>query len=742
MKKNFTLLTLAGAFLSVHSQDIRLVSDSGSLVTLSNFSKPFTAHAKLVDGKTYQDFSQASKVLMMQKDAPALPVYTESIIVPNQGNVSVMVEYGAFDEFDNIEVLPSKGSLKRNVNPSDIPYVFGQAYQQDAFFPGELASMSSPYVMRNKRGVTIAFYPYQYNPVTKKLRVYRDIQVKVATDAAIAGINELKSGSLSTSAFNQIYQSTFLNANNYQQVPENGEMLIIAPATFINMVEPLADWKIQRGIKTTIVPANQAGSTSSGIFQFIKGFYEANPGLTYVLLVGDHEYLPTHTYGLSWGGEELWSDSYYAQLEGNDFFPEVLIGRFSGNPTEVSLMVNRTLEYEKTPMEGDWMTRVIGIASEEGEGFGDDGQIDWQHLRGVGDLLSDNGYTYVHEFYEGSQGLNDAPGNPSAAMISDALNQGAGLLNYCGHGDQNIMVTGFYSTNDVNDLQNNGQYPFVVSVACNNGTFTNGTSICEAWLRSSNNGSPAGAIAACGSSILMAWAEPMQAQDEIASLITHSNPVNEKSTLGGLFFNGLMSILEDYSLSPTAIEVMQTWIFFGDPSVVYRNEPSAAITASHLPSIESSVVALLVTSDVEGAFVAITQNGEIIGTGVVSGGQVIVALGEFIPGLPLTVTVTAQNHTPYQGIVTTGALGTNDFELSDIRVYPNPANDHVTVRFDAPGTVELDMRDITGKLVYKSGSTSISGAGHQIDTGKFASGIYLLSVKHGERKTIKKIVIN
>src|SRR5690606_1347504 len=129
----------------------------GSLVTLSNFWKPFTAHAKLVDGKTYQDFSQASKVLMMQKDAPALPVYTESSIVPNQGNVSVMVEYGAFDEFDNIEVLPSKGSLKRNVNPSDIPYVFGQAYQQDAFFPGELASMSSPYVMRNKRGVTVAF---------------------------------------------------------------------------------------------------------------------------------------------------------------------------------------------------------------------------------------------------------------------------------------------------------------------------------------------------------------------------------------------------------------------------------------------------------------------------------------------------------------------------------------------------------------------------------------------------------
>jgi len=741
MKRIITLITLVTLGFSGYAQEVKLISDNGSTISVSNTSKPFASHTKTMDGKAYEDFSKSSEILMMQKDAPALPVYAESLIIPNQGSTSLVVQYDSYEEFDNIEVLPSKGSLKRNINPSDVPYSFGQAYQQDAFFPGEIATVSSPYVLRDKRGITISFYPYQYNPVSKKLRVYKKISAKIVTDASLPGVNELKTATLQTDAFTQIYQSQFLNADNYQEVPENGEMLIIAPGAYMEAIEPLAEWKIQRGIKTTMVSTSNLGTTPYSIQTFIKNFYLTNPGLTYVLLVGDHENLPSHTYGITSAGEELWSDSYYAQLIGNDFFPEVLVGRFSGDPTEVSLMVSRTLEYEKTPMAGDWMTRAIGMASLEGEGFGDDGQIDWQHLREVGNILLNNGYSYVYEFYEGSQGLYDAPNDPEASMISTALNEGSGLLNYCGHGAQDVMVTGWYTSDDVDNLQNNGKYPFVISVACNNGTFVGGTSLCETWLRSENNGSAAGAIAACGSSILMSWAEPMQAQDEITSLITGSNPNHEKATLGGLFYNGLMSVLEDYSLSDTAIEVMQTWVMFGDPSVVYRNQPSQALTVSHLPAIENTVVALAVTCNVEGAFVSITQNGEIIGTGVVSEGQVIVALGAFTPNVPLMVTVTGQNQTPYQGMVTTGALGTEQFNLDNVRVYPNPAREFLTVSADQVDNITIDIKDITGKLVYSSGAVVPAGSGHRIDTSSYASGVYLLTITSGEKRTVKKVIL-
>jgi gingipain R len=742
MKINFTLLLIPAFSFFGYAQDVKLVSDTGNSITITNTAGEFNPRTKIVDGRAYQDFSKSSKVLTMQKDAPALPVFAESVIVPNEGNVSLQVQYDSYEEFENIEVLPSKGSLKRNVKPSEIAYSFGEAYVTDAFYPGELATLSSPYIIRDVRGATISFYPYQYNPVTKVLRVYENLAVSVVTDTNTPGINELKRGTTrSGNTFNQIYQNQFLNADDYQQVPENGEMLIISPNEYLDVIDQLADWKIEKGIKTTVVTLSEAGFTPTAIRLFIKTFYETNPGLTYVLLVGDHENLPTNSYGVSGAGEELWSDSYYAQLEGEDFFPEVLVGRFSGNVTEVSLMVSRTLEYEVSPMAGDWMTKTIGMGSVEGEGYGDDGEPDWQHLRGIGDSFMANGYTYVHEFYDGSQGLNDADGDPDPGMIGAALNDGAGLLNYCGHGAQDLMVTGWYTSDDADNLQNNGKYPFVVSVACNNGTFASGTSLCEVLLTSENNGSAAGAIAAAGSSILMAWAEPMQAQDEIASLITGGNPMHEKSTLGGLFYNGLMSVLEDYSLSPTAIEVMQTWVFFGDPSVVYRNSESQEIVATHVPEVDPHSEEVTVTCNVEGAVVSITQNGIIIGTGVVIGGEVIVDLGTFTPGYPLTVTVTGQNHTPYQGTIATGELGSGNFEFDSISVYPNPAAGHVTVKIASGETIKLEMRDVTGKLVYESGNVSLGTAGHTINTSTFSSGVYLLTASGGERRIVKKVII-
>ena len=68
-------------------------------------------------------------------------------------------------------ITPSKGSLKRNINPADVPYSFGAEYSINAFYPAELATMSEPYNLRNARGVAIQVSPYQYNPVTKVLRV-------------------------------------------------------------------------------------------------------------------------------------------------------------------------------------------------------------------------------------------------------------------------------------------------------------------------------------------------------------------------------------------------------------------------------------------------------------------------------------------------------------------------------------------------------------------------------------------
>ena len=74
----------------------------------------------------------------------------------------------------------------------------------------------------------------------------------------------------------------------------------------------------------------------------------------------------------------------------------------------------------------------------------------------------------MHEFYDGTHGGEDANGNPNSAIISSAVNEGISLFNYTGHGDQNSCITGNYSSAHINNATNNGKYPLVISVACNN----------------------------------------------------------------------------------------------------------------------------------------------------------------------------------------------------------------------------------------------------------------------------------
>ena len=75
-------------------------------------------------------------------------------------------------------------------------------------------------------------------------------------------INEKKSkyseSTTTTIDYYQIYSSHFLNYLSYQSrytpIPEDGEMLVICYDNFVSAMQPLVDWKNQKGLKTTIVP--------------------------------------------------------------------------------------------------------------------------------------------------------------------------------------------------------------------------------------------------------------------------------------------------------------------------------------------------------------------------------------------------------------------------------------------------------------------------------------------------------
>lgn len=742
MRINYLLLAFLGLASTSFSQQMRLLSSDPNNLIIQNTTADYISVKQSVAGILYENFNGLSKVKVMQKGAPELPVFTESLSMPNAGAVAIEVNYGVYQEFENVNILPSKGSLKRDVNPADVPYVFGETYQSDDFFPKKLAEASSPFIFRDTRGITITFYPYQYNPVSKILRVYKDITVTVTTNSALSGINEKTNNRTSNSSFQQLYKSFYLNAvQSTNATPTNPEMIIVAPTYYQSAIQPLINWRVQSGIKTTLVLVDGM-VTSTTVKNNISTLYATNPDVTYVLLVGDHQDLPTHSYGTTGAMEELWSDSYYGQLEGTDYYPELLVGRLSGNALEVQRIVSKIINYEKTPVTGNWMTKVGGIGSNEGYGYGDDGEADWEHLRNIGTKLLNFGYTTSFEFYEGSQGGNDAVNDPTSHMISSAINQGMGLLNYTGHGALDIMATGNYTNTSVNGLTNQGSFPFVVSVACNNGTFVGGTSLCEAFLTAHQSNNPTGAIASCGSSILMAWAEPMQTQDEMTELIIGSNPNNGLSTLGELFYAGQVSMLEAYSDSATAHEVMQTWVFFGDPSVTFRSTVPTTIAATHPVQISNQGGNLLVQSAANNAKVTISQGVQVLATGLITDGSASLLLPELSSVNDLTVTLTKKNTIPYQGLITVSStLGRSNFQ-KQFTVYPNPATDVISISNSGATleNVDITLFDLNGRVLISEVQKNIENS-HTVSLQALSAGMYILSLTAGEKQFMQKIVV-
>jgi gingipain R len=574
------------------------------------------------------------------------------------------------------------------------------------------------------------------------------VRTNVVINENQTGINELTTTtSIQRDVFSDIYTDQYLNTQTvfgrYTPLEEAGEMLIIAKDDYMDEIQPLADWKIQSGIKTTVVGTSTSGSTDNQIKTYIQSFYSSNPNLVYILLVGDHDDVASHTYGMSGNSEQLWSDTYYAQLTGSDLYPEAFIGRFSGNASQITTMVDRTLEYEKTPATGDWMTKAIGLGSDEGAGYGDDSEADWQHLRNIRTKLLGFGYTDVHEFYDGSHGGSDAAGNPSSTLITPAVNDGIGLFNYTGHGAQNICVTGSYSSTHINQAVNNGKYPLVISVACNNGTFTTGTCISETWMRATNNSTPTGSIAACGSSILMAWAEPMQTQDEMAEIIAESYTNNKKTTIGGIFYNAQMSMLEDYNANTNAREVMETWVMFGDPSTQFRTKVTTNLTASHVSNVTMGETDVNVTCNVEGARIAITQSGNILGTGIVSGGSVSINFAALTSNQPLVVTATKQNYKPYQGTIQVGEgpLSIEANGINFVNVYPNPATEFVTLEWTGLTPTTVQLMDLSGKVIYSLSQAELFGTSAVISTSDLSSGLYLLNITSNEKVNTVKLTV-
>jgi len=658
--------------------------------------------------------------------APDVPVFSYGILTGGEGATAEIL--GArYHDVPDIRLAPSKGAIPRTIDPSTLPFVPGPQYAEDKFYPAQPIALGSGYNIRSAAGQSLHVYPVQYNPVRGVLRVYDSLEVAVRVPGAHFPAEE------ATADWQGILQNHFLNwtiaaqpqgkTTGYTPLPETGSMLIVTPAKYLAALQPFRDWKARRGIRTYVLNTDTlaGGATPAAIGAAVQARY-ASLALDYLLLVGDADDIPPVENAALYAGP---SDAAYAYLAGADHYPDLLVGRLSvSNAAQLAAQITRGISYEKTPVTtAAWYPKAIGIASNEGPG--DDNQKDWEHMRALRADLMAAGYTAVSEHYDSTHGGADLPGDPVASDIVAAINGGATLLNYCGHGWGAGLGTSGFSNAEMPQLTNwAGQWPFVFTVACVTGEFMNGTCLAEALTRSVNVGGAAtGAIGAYCSTINQSWSPPMEAQDETTRLIALADSLRPHG-IGALSVSGAMAMNDAYG--PDGDDMTDTWVLFGDPSLQLRTRKPDTLAVTHAATLTPAAGNFSVGVNRRTATVVIMHRDTILSVKRPTGATATIhARPALAVGDSVTVWVTAPNAQPYTRTVkVTQPSTTEEPAFSRWTVSPNPAT--TVLRITALEAGGATLSDVAGRVVRRS---VLALGENEMSVETLSAGAYFLTLR-------------
>lgn len=314
--------------------------------------------------------------------------------------------------------------------------------------------------------VSVQYFPVIYSPLQKTLFYTSDVQITLTYELPHT-------------------PTKFSNSN---------KLLIITPEEFSTALQPLVTHKNQHGIMTTVLTTESIASQFPGrdlpeqIKYAIKDAIETND-TSFVLLVGRVELMPIRRSFVTLFGdhdEKMITDLYYADIydaHGNfsswdsnhndkfgessdnvDLFPDVYLGRLAcDNIDDVNIVVDKIIHYETETYGSDWFNTMILIGGNTFRwsiGY-NDGEENNKVIMGI-----------MSQFTP--KIIWTSKMNFNRLTISKTITNGAGFLDYSGHGVEYGMATytpgglrmKYYFTRYIKDLKNGYKLPVMFFDAC------------------------------------------------------------------------------------------------------------------------------------------------------------------------------------------------------------------------------------------------------------------------------------
>jgi subtilisin-like proprotein convertase family protein len=85
----------------------------------------------------------------------------------------------------------------------------------------------------------------------------------------------------------------------------------------------------------------------------------------------------------------------------------------------------------------------------------------------------------------------------------------------------------------------------------------------------------------------------------------------------------------------------------------------------------------------------------------------------------------------------------NEIKISDLIIYPNPNNGNFNIQFNSNSgnEIKVNVHDVRGREIYSKSYTNNGLFNETLQLENVQSGVYLVTVQDGSRKTTKKIVV-
>lgn len=649
-----------------------------------------------VKGESMKILELPGHFLPNDEGAPNLPGSGRYITIPQGATATVNILSYRTETLNNINLAPAP-RIPWETETGPLEYTKDLSlYSANKFYPEEPVKLSETDNIRGIDVVMLGITPFHYNPVTQQLIIYRDIKIEVNFTGGNGtfGDNHLRSRWWDPMFSDMLLNYESLPKMNYnksfQATDDTGcEYLIITPngAEFIQWADSIKKFRMQQGILTDIKTISEIGGNNvTTIENYINNAYnnwDIVPAAC--LLLGDYGTTGNTIVAPIWDSYCA-SDNIYADVNNNDM-PDIVFARMTAqNAAQLQVMVTKFLNYERTPPTSEyfyehpitalgWQTeRWFQICTEVIGGFWREVQdkdpirVNAIYSGTPGSIWSTATNTSTVVNYFGPNGLGYIPASPAtlggwsggtAAMVNAAINNGAFMLQHRDHGYEQGWGEPAYSSSSISSLTNT-DLTFVWSVNCLTGKYNyNSEVFSEKFHRYTYNGQNSGALAInAASEVSYSFVNDVYVWGAYDNMWTDFMPAYGSTpeprgvlpafaSAAGKYF--LQASSWPYNTSNKEV-TYNLFHHHGDAFTTVYSEVPQNLTVTHNPILYAGVTSFDVTAN-DGSLIALTVNGEIIGTATATGTPVTINIPGQVPPDQMLITVTLQNYYRYQSLI-------------------------------------------------------------------------------------------